>query len=133
MKCEACPVREALACLGERHNPVCKDVADGMPGRAAQLVALAENPPEPPRPPTWPRMARSFLVALLRHLWDPRKAPRPVRAAREAECRANACGKYDAAKDACASCGCGYAVPGGLALKRSWATEACPQGRWGPA
>jgi hypothetical protein len=51
MKCRSCPVREGLACVGERHNPVCRDVERGMVGRAEQLVFLATGiPPAPPSP-----------------------------------------------------------------------------------
>lgn len=43
MRCDQCPVRPGLYCLGEHHKPVCRDVANGLPGRAAQLVDHAEG------------------------------------------------------------------------------------------
>ena len=50
MKCPRCPVNPDLPCVGERHAPVCLDVASGKPGRAAQLVAISEGLPSPPPP-----------------------------------------------------------------------------------
>jgi glycosyltransferase involved in cell wall biosynthesis len=83
MKCDQCPVGAGLTCLGEQHKPVCRDVAGGLPGRAAQLVAIANGKPADSRRPSarrgaWLRCglwcptlvlggAESWQLALARH------------------------------------------------------------------
>ena len=49
--CESCPVRGLAAirpCPGTGHGRFCDDVRRGLPGRAAQLIAVATGG-EPPR------------------------------------------------------------------------------------
>ena len=76
MRCSKCPVRPGLACLGETHRPVCRDVEAGMPGRAAQLAALAEGPGPL-------AMAAGLAGAVVAHVADGmREAPPEVRAGR---------------------------------------------------
>lgn len=48
MRCEVCPVPPGLPCFGLDHPPTCDDVRAGLPGRAAQLLLLAD--PWAPRP-----------------------------------------------------------------------------------
>ena len=131
MKCPQCPVRSALDCVGETHSPVCRDVEAGMPGRAAQLVALAEGPGPL-------AMAANFAGAVVAHIADGgRLAPPGVQAGREAECRK--CPHHDHHADSCLACGCGVVaaisfVGLDLKFKRSWASSRCPDNppRWTP-
>jgi hypothetical protein len=125
MKCPHCPVRVGLACLGEQHQPACRDVANGLPGRAAQLIALAEGKPLPAAPGLV-AMAGNFVKAAVAHVADGgRIAPPEVQAARRAECFSSRCGQHDGLNDKCKACGCIA-----MNLKRSWASSECPQGRW---
>jgi hypothetical protein len=114
MRCDRCPVGAALACLGERVPHLCQLVAEGQPGRAEQLIALAEAN----RPGLVPKLLR-LTRALVAHIRDWfRKAPRRVRAERAATCRA--CPQWIVERDSCKICGCM------LSIKRGWASSRCP-------
>jgi hypothetical protein len=126
MKCHQCPVKPPLACLGETTPSLCRRVAEGQPGRAEQLVALAEGP-------SLLEMAGGFLAAMRGLVADGgRLAPRAVRKARRAACLA--CPHHDPGLDACRQCGCGSVIPGGLVVKRAIASSECPDSppRFGP-
>lgn len=43
MRCDHCPVRAGLDCLGQTTPALCAEVEAGRPGRADQLVRLAET------------------------------------------------------------------------------------------
>lgn len=128
MKCQHCPVRSALACLGERHDPVCKNVAEGQPGRAEQLVALAEAEASP----GWLERVRNLASAVVDHVADGgRLADDETREARMETCRA--CPRFDPSGPTCLVCGCGGVIPGGLEMKLAWASSRCPLDppKWG--
>lgn len=79
MRCAHCSVAEGLPCLGERAPPLCRDVKRGMPGRAEQLLAIAEGRARPAAP--------------------------DVQASRQAICRT--CEHFDAEAYRCQICMCG--------------------------
>lgn len=122
MRCPRCPVAEGLPCLGEKAPPLCRDVESGMPGRAEQLIGLAEGQP------SMLEKAANLAKAVIGHVADAgRIAPPEVQAARKAECFA--CSHHDHQRDRCQFCGCTL-----MNLKRSWASERCPlpTPKWGP-
>jgi hypothetical protein len=135
MKCEHCPVQSGRSCLGEIHRPVCLDVQSGLPGRAEQLVALAE-----PKPPGILEMAGSFVRATVAHVADGcREAPPEVQAERKRICLTNACGSCVNEGRGCNACGCGVSealsfVGLDMDEKRRWASSRCPlpEPLWGP-
>jgi glycosyltransferase involved in cell wall biosynthesis len=67
MKCDGCPVRPGLTCIGEGHRPVCRDIADGLAGRAEQLITLSEGLPLPnaAEPPLGPSPDGRVRVGML--------------------------------------------------------------------
>jgi hypothetical protein len=125
MKCHQCPVRPGLVCLGETTPSLCLRVAEGQPGRAEQLVALAEVEATPPdHSPSLLTMAGNFAGAVVAHALDGgRQASEAVQAERKAMCFA--CDLHDHVRDSCSSCGCSA-----MNLKRSWASSRCPASHW---
>jgi glycosyltransferase involved in cell wall biosynthesis len=78
----------------------------------------------PARPPGLMRMALNFGSAVMGHIAGGMKtASAEVQADRERICRL--CPKLDQARDRCTKCGCIA-----MKMKRSWASQACPEGRW---
>ena len=120
IKCDDCPVWDGLSCLGETTPSLCRHVAEGQPGRAEQLVAIAGG-----NPPGALAMAGSFVAAMRALVADGgRLAPREVRQARRATCEA--CPFHQAVPDSCLKCGCGSVIPGGLTAKLAIASSVCP-------
>jgi hypothetical protein len=140
MKCHQCPVRPGLVCLGETTPSLCRRVAEGQPGRADQLVALAEADaaPNPTPSPSLMTMAVGLAGAVVAHVVDGgRKASQVVQDERRAICRSNVCGQHDGGKDGCTACGCGLNpalsfIGLDFELKRSLASSRCPSDppRW---
>lgn len=117
MKCQHCPVRAGLDCFGEKHKPACELVRAGQPGRAEQLIAMAENPPG------LLEMAGNFAKAVAGHVANGMKpTPPDVEESRKAICMA--CPFHDAESDRCVKCGCN------LSIKRSWESSTCPENKW---
>jgi hypothetical protein len=123
MKCPHCPVAGHLTCLGETTPPLCILVEAGQPGRAEQLVALAEGGPPAewetgPVGPSLITRAGNLARSVVAHVADGgRKASAEVQAARKAECEA--CPLL--VDNKCSQCGCVA-----MNLKRSWASSRCP-------
>lgn len=112
--------------MGQTVPHLCQLAAEGQPGRAEQLIAIAEG-----KAPTAASMAGSFFRAMRGLVADKgRLAPREVRRARRAACEA--CPFHVASPDSCSKCGCGSVVPGGLAAKLAIASSECPDSppRW---
>lgn len=122
VKCNHCPVRVGLTCLGEGSGiledglgPLCRDVANGLPGRAEQLVTLAEG-----TSPGLMAMAGSFARSAIAHAANGSRLASPeVQAERKRICFA--CSHLDKIRDRCNICGCIF-----MDTKRSWASERCP-------
>jgi hypothetical protein len=66
--CNPCPVSPELTCPGEGHRAFCADMAAGLPGRAAQLVALAEGRPLPGAVPARPATDLELRLAMAAEL-----------------------------------------------------------------
>lgn len=119
-----CPNRAGFACPV---GPACLGHSD--PSACRQLEKLIANREQGPG---LLAMGSGFLkAAAVQALAGNRIAPAEVIAQRKATCQA--CPLHTPDDDGCRSCGCKSRswLPGiDLGLKRSWATQDCPEGYW---
>jgi hypothetical protein len=118
--------RERASSRGEGFGVTVRDL-DGAPrpiDEAERIAAIPARTVPTSDGPGLIAKAASLATAVVKHVADgARKASPEAQADRKAICIS--CPMLDAARDRCNSCGCR------LDLKRSWASESCPDGKWG--